>query len=229
MAYTVDQLVVDIQEAYTDCSDAKALRHINAALGSFLQDVDAVANTETNTSVVAGTHTYALVKEYGKIMDVTWWMSSASVKSLLPLSAAEYDSWLRGLRNYDPTSGTPTHYFVEPKYTTLGVQPIIQAITFYPCPGTSTTAGYPKFSVTGTAHVLLIAGESLPNFILDPEWLKQEVLWKLASEAQHFDEASFRQKVAYDLRTRQARALSSIQARTVQHLDFPLSGGDSSF
>lgn len=229
MAYTLDQLVNDIQEAYTDCSDAKAIRLVNGAIGGFLQDVDAVANTETNTSVVAGTHNYELAKQYGKIVDVTWWFSATSVKSLIPMSAAEYDSWLRGLRNYDPTSGDPTHYFIEPKYHSLGTQPVVTNIFFWPCPGTSTTAGYPKFSVTGTAHVLLVSGDSLPDFILDPEWLKEEALWKLAMEAQKFEEAKMRKEVAYELRTRQARALSSIQARTVQHLDFPLSGGDMTF
>lgn len=229
MAYTVNQLVSDIQESFNDCTDAKALRLVNGALGGFLQDVDAVANTETNASVVAGTHTYALSKEYGKIVDVTWITSATSAKSLIPMSAAEYDSWLMGFRSYDPTSGTPTQYFIEPKYTTTGVQPVIQAITFYVCPGTSTSGGYPKFSVTGTAHVLLIAGESLPNFILDPEWLKQEACWKLALEADDKEGAKMRKEIAYELRTRQARALQSIQARTVQHLDFPLSGGDSTF
>lgn len=229
MAYTVNQLVSDIQESFNDCTTAKALRLVNAAVGTLLQDTDAVANTETNTSVVAGTHTYALSKEYGKILDVTWITSATSAKSLIPMSAAEYDSWLRGLRSYDPTAGTPTQYFIEPKYTTTGVQPVIQAITFYVCPGTSTSAGYPKFSVTGTAHVLLVAGESLPNFILDPEWLVQEACWKLALEAGQEESAKLRRGIAFELRTRQARVVQSIQARTVQHLDFPLSGGDSTF
>lgn len=229
MAYTVNQLVVDIQEAYNDCTDAKAIRLVNQALGTLMQDVDANANTETNTSVVAGTHTYTLTKSYGKIVDVSWITSATSAKSLIAWSAAEYDSLLRGLRSYDPTSGTPTHYFIEPRMATLGTHPITTGITFYPNPSTSTTGGYPKFSVTGTAHVLLVAGDSLPDYVLDPEWLKEEACWKLAIEAGKYEEAKLRRQIAYDLRTRQARVMTSVQARTCQHLDFPFSGGDATF
>lgn len=229
MAYTVAQLITDIQESYTDCTDAKALRLINSAIGAFSQEVDSVANTETNTSVVADTHTYTLSKQYGKILDCTWATSATTAKSLIPWSPEQLDSFLRGLRSIDTSSGTPTHYIVEPAYTTLGTQPVVLKIRFYPVPDTSTDTGYPYFSVTGTAYVALASDGSLPNYILDPEWVKQDVCFRLALEAQKLDEAEFRRNLAYDLRSRQARALQSIQARTCQHLDFPLSGGDRTF
>lgn len=229
MALTVNALVDEIQEAYNDCTDAKAIAHINKAVGKFLQDVDGNANTETNTSVVAGTHTYTLSKEYGKIMDVSWIDSATQAKSLLPWSPADYDGLLQGLRSVDNTSGTPSHYFIEPRMVSLGTQPITQGITFYPCPGTSTTGGYPKFSVTGTAHVLLIAGNDLPNYILDYDWIVNDVCYRLAMEAGDKEGAAMRKALAYEERTRQARVITSIQARTCQYIDFPLSGGDQTF
>lgn len=229
MAYTVDQLVDDIQESFNDCTDAKAIRLINQALGRYGQAQTSVANTETNASVVAGTHVYTLAKEYGKILDVSWWTSSTSVKSLIPMSPAEYDSWLRGLRVYDPTSGTPTMYFIEPRMVSLGTHPVTTAIYFYPNPSTSTTAGYPKFAVTGTAHVLLVSGDSLPNWILDPTWIKEDACWKLSLDAGDYQGSAMRKALAQDLFGQQARAQGAIQSQTVQHLDFPFSGGDCTF
>jgi len=228
MAYTVNQTVTDIQEHYPDCTTAKAIRLINKAVSLVLQDVDGYSNTES-INLTAATHTYALANQYARVLDVSYLASATSAKSLIPWSADEMDQEMRGLRAYDPSSGTPTKYFIEPSSTTAATHPVTLRVRLYPVPDTTTSAGYPVLKVTGSTYVALTAGGDLPNWILDQEWIIQEACWRLASEAQKWQEMNERKAVAKEMRERHARMLKGIQSGTNTHIDFPFGQGDVSY
>lgn len=157
MATTFTNLVSRIQIDFPDASATELLDDLQVIHNELCFRFKLIKSTQSNTSLVAGTGSYALPTNTARIYQVRYWADSSGFTVLTETSEDEMDSVRPRWRG--ETAGTPRFYMADSGTMTL-----------VPAPGISTSGGYPKLTFEISSYQPAISGsDTLPTGIFDHE------------------------------------------------------------
>lgn len=189
MADTVQTVIADAINSFSDLSQTKAVAYMNIIHKRLVHELG-IRNTSKTVNMVDGTQEYAIGATVVEVLLVTYQKTATESWPLAHTSITELDldepTW-----RVDLTEGDPQRYYIVPRVATT-------TDAFYvgllPIPDTTTSAGYPKlridyrddtdFTVAG------IATETIPGSIIESTVYSHGIRWQHATRM-HPEKAEF--------------------------------------
>jgi hypothetical protein len=175
MALTTLQNVIDRAQArHQSIDSAEALEFAEEVYREFLSKTE-LGRKAYDISLTAGTREYPLNAAISTIHQVDYVSASGEAKQLDHTDVNQLEAFDPGFLSKGKQS-TPTHYYIEFEED-AGIK---AKLNLYPIPDTTTSSGFPKITVFGTAIPTFTVATLLPERLSTPDVFVDGILAKWA-------------------------------------------------